>query len=108
MKSANRPGGRPEGAAPRWKVPLALVTLALSLLRWLNGLIDSLSRPSVGHDLNRRQLELAVLAEPSLSGPLQSLLVGRNPQQALAEAINTELKLAQEAGRTIDPGLELE
>ena len=87
---------------------LALVTLALSLLLWLNGLIDSLSRPSVGHDLNRRQLELAVLAEPSLSGPLQSLLVGRNPQQALAEAINTELKLAQEAGRTIDPGLELE
>ena len=56
MTAANRPGGRPEGAAPGWKVALALVSLALSLLLWLNGLIDSLSRPSVGNDLNRRQL----------------------------------------------------
>ena len=87
---------------------LALVSLALSLLLWLNGLIDSLSRPSVGNDLNRRQLELAVLAEPSLDGPLRPLLAGRNPQQALAEAIKTELKKAREAGRTIDRNLELE
>ena len=108
MTAANRPGGRPDGAAPGWKLALALVSLALSLLLWLNGLIDSLSRPSVGNDLNRRQLELAVLAEPSLNGPLRPLLAGRNPQKALAEAINTELNSAREAGRTIDPDLELE
>ena len=108
MTAANRPGGRPEGSAPGWKVALALVSLALSLLLWLNGLIDSLSRPSVGNDLNRRQLELAVLAEPSLDGPLRPLLAGRHPQQALAEAIKTELDSAREAGRRTDPDLELE
>ena len=108
MTAANRPGGRPEGSAPGWKVALALVSLALSLLLWLNGLIDSLSRPSVGNDLNRRQLELAVLAEPQLSGPLQPLLGGRNPVKTLEEAIRTELNQAQEGGGDPDLDLELE
>jgi uncharacterized protein len=89
-------------------VALALVSLALSLLLWLNGLIDSLSRPSVGNDLNRRQLELAVLAEPQLSGPLQPLLAGRNPVKTLEEAIRTELNQAQEGGGDPDLDLQLE
>lgn len=108
MTGANRPSGRPEGAAPGWKVALALVSLALSLLLWLNGLIDSLSRPSVGNDLNRRQLELAVLAEPELSGPLRNVLAGRNPTETLRQAIADELQEAREAGRTPDPDLLLE
>lgn len=87
---------------------LALLSLALSLLLWLNGLIDSLSRPSVGNDLNRRQLELAVLAEPQLSGPLQPLLGGRNPVKTLEEAIRTELNQAQESGGDPDLDLQLE
>jgi membrane protease YdiL (CAAX protease family) len=87
---------------------LALVSLALSLLLWLNGLIDSLSRPSVGNDLNRRQLELAVLAEPELSGPLRSLLAGRKPTETLRQAIADELQEAREAGRNLDPDLLLE
>lgn len=108
MTAANRPGGRPEGAAPGWKVALALVSLALSLLLWLNGLIDSLSRPSVGNDLNRRQLELAVLAEPQLSGPLRNLLAGSNPLDTLRKALAEEINDAREAGQSPDPGLLLE
>jgi membrane protease YdiL (CAAX protease family) len=108
VTGANRPSGRPDGAAPGWKVALALVSLALSLLLWLNGLIDSLSRPSVGNDLNRRQLELAVLAEPELSGPLRSVLAGRNPTETLRQAIADELQEAREAGRSLDPDLLLE
>ena len=108
MTAANRPGGRPDGAAPGWKVALALVSLALSLLLWLNGLIDSLSRPSVGNDLNRRQLELAVLAEPQLSGPLRNLLAGGNPVETLRKALAEEINDAREAGQTPDPDLLLE
>jgi membrane protease YdiL (CAAX protease family) len=108
VTGANRPSGRPEGAAPGWKVALALVSLALSLLLWLNGLIDSLSRPSVGNDLNRRQLELAVLAEPDLKGPWRSLIAGRSPVDTLRQAIEGELKEAREAGRSLDPDLLLE
>ena len=98
VTAANRPGERPEGGAPRWKVALALVSLALSLLLWLNGLIDSLSRPSVGNDLNRRQLELAVLAEPSLSPPLRPLLAGADPLRTLNEALQSETTTAEESG----------
>ena len=87
---------------------LALVSLALSLLLWLNGLIDSLSRPSVGNDLNRRQLELAVLAEPQLSGPLQPLLGGGNPVKTLEQAIRTELNQSQELGSAPELDLQLE
>jgi hypothetical protein len=89
-------------------VALALVSLALSLLLWLNGLIDSLSRPSVGNDLNRRQLELAVLAEPQLSGPLRNLLAGSNPLDTLRKALAEEINDAREAGQSPDPGLLLE
>jgi membrane protease YdiL (CAAX protease family) len=84
----NPPGPQGEpAAAPRWKQLLALLSLALSLLLWLNGLLDSLSRPSVGQSLNRRQLELAVLAEPHLPAPWRPLLAGPQPRRALTEAL---------------------
>lgn len=88
MTPGNPPGPQGEpAAAPRWKQLLALLSLALSLLLWLNGLLDSLSRPSVGQSLNRRQLELAVLAEPQLPAPWRPLLAGPQPRRALAEAL---------------------
>ena len=61
VTTGNGPGCPAGGKPPGWKLALALVSLALSLLLWLNGLVDSLSRPSVGGDLNLRQLELALL-----------------------------------------------
>lgn len=75
-----------------------MLSLALSLLLWLNGLIDSLGRPSVGNALNRRQLELAVLAEPSLPPALRPLLAGREPLASLEQALKEEIRQAEENG----------
>ena len=109
MTPASRPETRPGGSgAPGWKVALALLSLALSLLLWLNGLIDSLSRPSVGNDLNRRQLELAVLAEPSLSGPLRPLLAGADPLATLNEALKNDTATAEESGAGSNADQQLE
>ena len=108
MTPGNQPGPRgDQPAAPRWKQLLALLSLALSLLLWLNGLLDSLSRPSVGNALNRRQLELAVLAEPSLPAPWRPLLAGPQPRQALAEALRSEVNRSAEAGNPAPASLQL-
>lgn len=108
MTPGNQPGPRgDQPAAPRWKQLLALLSLALSLLLWLNGLLDSLSRPSVGNALNRRQLELAVLAEPSLPAPWRPLLAGPQPRQALAEALRGEVNRSAEAGNPAPASLQL-
>ena len=105
MSAGNRPApgaepppGQAAPAAPRWKQLLALLSLALSLLLWLNGLIDSLSRPSVGNDLNRRQLELALLAEPSLPPQLRPLISGNEPRRALSDALAQEISNDAESG----------
>ncbi len=74
-----------------------MVSLAMSLLLWLNGLLESLDRPSVGNDLARRQLELAVLASPRLPAALRPLLVGENPEAALLEEL---VKQAGESSAT--------
>ncbi|MCT0199523.1 CPBP family intramembrane metalloprotease [Synechococcus sp. CS-1325] len=73
-----------------WKVALALISLALSLLLWINGLLESLDRPSVGNDLVIRQLELAALAAPQVSPSLHDLLIGENPEAALLEEIERQ------------------
>ena len=52
--------------SPGWTTGLALISLVLSGLLWLSGLVDSLQRPSVGNDLELRQQELAALAAPGL------------------------------------------
>jgi membrane protease YdiL (CAAX protease family) len=84
--SATSPRSRPAA----WKVLLALLSLSLSLLLWLGGLIDSLQRPSVGGDLAIRQLELSLLAQPALPAPLQALLVGPDPQGALLKELDAQ------------------
>lgn len=93
---------------PAWKRALALISLALSLLLWLNGLVGSLSRPSVGGDLNLRQLELAVLAEPRLPAELQPLLAGADPARALDQALAEEIRRGAEAGAPAAAELRLE
>ncbi len=87
---------------------LALVSLAISLLLWLNGLVGSLQRPSVGNDLNRRQLELAVLAEPVLPPSLRPLLAGTDPKGALAKELQNQITALEEAGTPAPVDLQLE
>jgi membrane protease YdiL (CAAX protease family) len=104
----NPPGPQGEPAAPpRWKQLLALLSLAFSLLLWLNGLVDSLSRPSVGQSLNRRQLELAVLAEPQLPAPWRPLLAGPQPRRALAEALANDINASKAGNAPAAPALQL-
>jgi len=93
---------------PNWKSALALVSLALSLLLWLNGLVSSLQRPSVGDDLSRRQLELSVLAQGNLSEPIRPLLSSGDPLQTLQESLQNAINGSQEEGRNPPPGLLLE
>jgi len=96
------------GNPPRWKQGLALVSLALSLLLWLNGLQDSLSRPSVGQALNLRQLELAVEAEPALPPALRPLLGSSPPLQALDQALADTIQRDADAGAPASAAIRLE
>ena len=81
----------PAGNPPGWKVILALLSLSLSGLLWLSGLLSSLDRPSVGHTLNLRQLEVAALAAPSLPPSLRTALVGSDPRATLARELQRQL-----------------
>ncbi|MCP9818223.1 CPBP family intramembrane metalloprotease [Synechococcus sp. Cruz-9H2] len=72
-----------------------MVSLLLSLLLWLNGLLESLERPSVGNDLSRRQLELSALAAPAIPPSLQPLLVGEDPGGLLLAELEQQ---AEEGG----------
>ena len=88
--------GRGQGPGNRWKALLAGLSLALCALLWLNGLVGSLERPSVGDALTRRQLQLELLAAPALPAPLQPLL---NAEQAA-----TQLEQQLQAQLQADPG----
>ena len=70
-----------------WKGLLALLSLLLCGLLWINGLLGSLQRPSVGNALLLRQQELTVLAEPALPESLRPLLLGGDPRRQLAQEL---------------------
>jgi uncharacterized protein len=94
--SSARPDPRPPGAPAGWQVLLALVSLLLSGLLWINGLVGSLDRPSVGNALTLRQLQLQLLAAPALPEQLRPLLTGADPEAALAAQLQQQ--------RDADPG----
>ncbi|MFM7087618.1 MAG: lysostaphin resistance A-like protein [Cyanobium sp.] len=86
------PASGPEGPAtrgsaghapPAWKSLLALLSLVLSLMIWLGGLLDSLERPFVGDALSQRQLELTALAAEAVPEPLRTNLFGSAPRAEL-------------------------
>lgn len=78
-------------STPAWKSLLALLSLVLSGLLWLNGLVDSLQRPSVGNALALRQLELSVLAAPALPAPLKGVLGGVDPATSLRQELEHQI-----------------
>ena len=102
MNTGERPG------QARWKVLLALICVAISLLLWSNGLLESLKRPSVANDLERRQLELAVLASPHLPPALGQAFAGQAPLGRLQQPL-AGLGMGQaEAGQPASTDLLLE
>ncbi|MFM7312909.1 MAG: lysostaphin resistance A-like protein [Cyanobium sp.] len=83
----SRQGPLPEGRpAADWKAPLALLSLSLSVLVWVNGLVGSLQRPSVGDSLALRQLELTALAAEAFARPPAGLF-GSDPRADVARAL---------------------
>jgi len=89
--AAGGPPDPPPADPPSWKVLLALLSLSLSLLLWLDGLAGSLQRPSVEASLDLRQLELSALVEDHLPASLRSVLVGDDPRRELATALERSL-----------------
>ena len=75
----------------RWTTGLALLSLVLSGLLWITGLVDSLQRPSVGNSLQLRQLELTALAAPGLPAGLRQALTGAQPLEALRLDLQKQL-----------------
>ena len=74
-----------------WTTGLALLSLVLSGLLWITGLVDSLQRPSVGNSLELRQLELTALAAPALPAGLRQALTGAQPLEALRLDLQKQL-----------------
>jgi uncharacterized protein len=91
VSSEQTPGGMATSEAGGWRSwqgLLALVSLGLSALLWVNGLVGSLERPSVGDALVLRQLELALLAEPATPPPLRGPLLGGDPAAELRRELD--------------------
>ena len=90
-----RPGLPPSSPAaapaPSWKVLLALLSLTLSALLWFEGLASSLTRPSVGGDLDLHQLELATLVADVVPSRLSTLVTGDAPRSRLVEQLTREV-----------------
>ena len=99
-------GERPDPA--RWKVLLALFCVVISLLLWSNGLVASLKRPSVANDLERRQLELAVLASPPLPPALGEAFAGNDPLGRLQKHLDDLGRSQAGAGQPASADLLLE
>lgn len=67
---------------------MAVISLGVSLLLWLNGLTESLGRPSVQNDLTLRQLELTASVAELLPADLSAELLGPDPRQSLSDALS--------------------
>lgn len=86
----------PPASSAGWKNLLALFSLVLCALLWLNGLIDSLHRPSVVDSLSLRQLELGALASEALPEGLRTVLAGEAPRQELTRELRRQLEASEE------------
>ncbi|MCP9928133.1 CPBP family intramembrane metalloprotease [Cyanobium sp. CH-040] len=70
---------------------LAALSLLLCLLLWLNGLLESLNRPSVVDALELRQRQLQALAAPALPERLRPWLAGEEALADLADQLEQGL-----------------
>jgi membrane protease YdiL (CAAX protease family) len=78
-----------------------MLSLVLSGLLWVGGLIDSLDRPSVMDSLSLRQLELAALAAEGLPEGLRPLLTGEAPRRDLTEELRRQMQASEEPPRAL-------
>ena len=78
-----------------------MLSLVLSGLLWVGGLVDSLERPSVLDSLSLRQLELAALAADALPKGIRPVLAGEAPRRELQEELERQLAEAEEPPRAV-------
>ncbi len=91
----------PPAAPAGWKTLLALLSLVLSVLLWVGGLVDSLNRPSVVDSLSLRQLELTAMAADAVPTPLKAALMGKAPRRDLQEELRRQLEASEDPPRAV-------
>jgi len=71
-----------------WKWAIALFSLLLTVLIWLQGLQESFDRPSVAPKISLMQTEMAVSASSSIPESIKDVFLGSEPQKKLYQALS--------------------
>ena len=71
-----------------WKWAVALFSLLLTVLIWLQGLRESFERPSVAPKISLMQTEMALSASSSVPESIKDLFLGSEPKEKLYQALN--------------------
>ena len=71
-----------------WKWALALFSLILTVLIWVQGLQESFGRPSVAPKISLMQTEMAVSASSSLPESIKDVFLGSEPKEKLYQTLN--------------------
>ncbi len=70
-----------------WKWAIALFSLLLTALIWIQGLQESFERPSVAPKISLMQTEMAVSASSSIPESIHDVFLGSEPQEKLYQAL---------------------
>ncbi len=70
-----------------WKCAIALFSLILTGLIWVQGLQESFARPSVAPKISLMQAEMAVSASSSIPEAIKDVFLGSAPQEKLYQAL---------------------
>ena len=71
-----------------WKWAVALFSLILTVLIWVQGLQESFGRPSVAPKISLMQTEMAVSASSSLPESIKDVFLGSEPKEKLYQTLN--------------------
>ena len=72
----------------RTKIILALISLAITIFLWQQGLRDSLNRPSVFFDISQKEKEIAELALESTPSTFKKFVIPNDPVEEINSALS--------------------
>ena len=70
------------------KLFLVFISLIITFFVWVQGLRDSLSRPSVGFDISQKEKEIAELALPSIPKKLKNIIINDDPIEEIKTSLS--------------------
>ena len=70
------------------KLFLVFISLIITFFVWVQGLRDSLSRPSVGFDISQKEKEIAELALPSVPKKLKNIIINNDPIEEIKTSLS--------------------